>query len=146
MKLSRLHFLGYATAAAMVILPPALTLSSAQAQDKTYVMKMALPAINDPSHLFAKNYAAALERDSGGRIKAEIYPASQLGAIPRQIEGTQFGAIQCALIPPEFFVGVDERFEVLAAPCLDDYVDHARRLSSNAGLLNLILRLGADKG
>jgi TRAP-type C4-dicarboxylate transport system substrate-binding protein len=146
MKLSQRHFLGYATAAAMIILLPALPLSSAQAQDKTYVMKMTLPAINDPSHLFAKNYAAALERDSGGRIKAEIYPASQLGAIPRQIEGTQFGAIQCALIPPEFFVGVDERFEVLAAPGLVDSVEHAHRLSLDPALLKLILGLGADKG
>jgi TRAP-type C4-dicarboxylate transport system substrate-binding protein len=146
MKQPQRHFLGYATAAAMVILLPALTLSAARAQDKTYVMKMTIPAINDPSHLFAKNYAAALERDSGGRIKAEIYPASQLGAIPRQIEGTQFGAIQCALIPPEFFVGVDERFEVLAAPGLVDSVEHAHRLTLDPALLKLILGLGADKG
>jgi len=55
MKLLQRHFLGYATAAAMVILPSALTLSTARAQDKTYVMKITIPAINDPSHLFAKN-------------------------------------------------------------------------------------------
>ena len=93
-------------------------LGAAQAQDKIYTMKISLPTLNDPSYFFAKNYAAALEKDSGGRIKPEIYPASQLGAIPRQIEGTQFGAIQCAVIPPEFFVGVDERFELMAAPGL----------------------------
>jgi TRAP-type C4-dicarboxylate transport system substrate-binding protein len=146
MKLSHRHFSKYAIAAAMVILPSALTLGAARAQDKTYVMKMTLPAVNDPSHLFAKNYAAALERDSGGRIKAEIYTSSQLGAIPRQIEGTQFGAIQCALIPPEFFVGVDERFEVLAAPGLVDSVEQAHRLTLDPTVLKLILGLGADKG
>ena len=146
MKQSQRHFLEYATAAAMVVLLPAITLNTARAQDKTYVMKMTIPAINDPSHLFAKNYAAALEKDSGGRIRAEIYPASQLGAIPRQIEGTQFGAFQCALIPPEFFVGVDERFEVLAAPGLVDSVEHAHRLTLDPVLLKLILGLGADKG
>jgi hypothetical protein len=75
--------------------------------------------------LFAKNFAATVEKNSGGRIKPEIYPASQLGAIPRQIEGTQFGAIQCAILPPEFFVGVDQRFEVLATPGLVDSVEHA---------------------
>jgi hypothetical protein len=32
----------------------------------------------------------------------------------------QFGAIQAGNIPPEFFVGVDERFEVMAAPGLVD--------------------------
>ncbi len=35
-----------------------------------------------------------MEKDSGGRIKAQVYPASQLGSIPRQIEGVQFGSIQ----------------------------------------------------
>lgn len=116
------------------------------ADDKTYLMKITLPALNDPSHLFAKNYAAALERDSGGRIKAEIYPASQLGAIPRQIEGTQFGAIQCAVMPPEFFVGVDERFEVLPAPGLVSSMEHGQRLAADPAVQKLILGLGADKG
>jgi TRAP-type C4-dicarboxylate transport system substrate-binding protein len=118
----------------------------AAAQDKTFTMKMTLPTLNDPSYFYAKNYAAALEKDSGGRIKTEIYPASQLGSIPRQIEGTQFGAIQCALIPPEFFVGVDERFELMAAPGLIDTMEHGQRLAADPELLKLMLGLGANKG
>jgi TRAP-type C4-dicarboxylate transport system substrate-binding protein len=131
-----------AGAIALSLVPP----QAACAQDKTYVMKITLPTLNDPSYAFAKAYAAALEKDSGGRIKPEIYPASQLGAIPRQIEGTQFGSIQCALIPPEFFVGVDERFEVMAAPGLVDSMDHGQRLASDPAVLKLMLGLGADKG
>src|SRR6202522_3163183 len=88
------------------------------ADDKTFVMKISLPTLNDPTHQFAKNYAAAIEKDSGGRIKPEIYTASQLGSIPRQIEGTQFGAIQAWIGPPEFLVGIDERYEALSAPGL----------------------------
>ena len=109
-------------------------------------MKITLPTLNDPSHVFAKNYAAAVEKDSGGRIKTEIYPASQLGSIPRQIEGMQFGAIQCAVIPPEFFVGVDERFEVMAAPGLVNSMAHGQRLAADPAVLKLMLGLGADKG
>jgi TRAP-type transport system periplasmic protein len=109
-------------------------------------MKITLPTLNDPSYFFAKNYAAALEKDSGGRIKPEIYPASQLGSIPRQIEGTQFGAIQCAVIPPEFFVGVDERFELMAAPGLVSSMEHGQRLAADPEVLKLMLGLGADKG
>lgn len=118
----------------------------AHAQDKTFVMKISLPTINDPSYQFAKNFAATVEKNSGGRIKPEIYPASQLGAIPRQIEGTQFGAIQCAIMPPEFFVGVDQRFEVLATPGLVDSVEHAHRLTTDPETQKLIYGLGADKG
>ena len=81
----------------------ALPLGAAQAQDQTpYVMKISTPTIHDIPDTYARNFGAALEKDSGGRIKVEVYPASQLGSIPRQIEGTQFGAIQCEVVPPEF--------------------------------------------
>ena len=71
------------------------------------VMKLATATINDTQHEWLKRFAALVEKDSGGKIKAEIYPASQLGSIPRQIEGTQFGSIQGWMGPPEFLVGVD---------------------------------------
>ena len=135
-----------AAAAGAIVLSLVLAAGAAQAQDKIYTMKISLPTLNDPSYFFAKSYAAALEKDSGGRIKPEIYPASQLGAIPRQIEGTQFGAIQCAVIPPEFFVGVDERFELMAAPGLVDSMDHGQRLAADPEVKKLMFGLGADKG
>jgi TRAP-type transport system periplasmic protein len=135
-----------ALAAGAMLLSSTLALSTARAQDKIYTMKITLPTLNDPSHVFAKAYAAAIEKDSGGRIKTEIYPASQLGSIPRQIEGLQFGAIQCGLIPPEFMVGVDERFEVMAAPGLVNSMAQGQRLASDPEVLKLMLGLGAAKG
>ena len=132
--------------ASAIVLSLTLVCGAARAQDKTYAMKITLPTLNDPSFVFAQNYAAAIEKDSGGRIKPEIFPASQLGSIPRQIEGTQFGAIQCAVIPPEFFVGVDERFEVMAAPGLVNSMAQGQRLASDPAVLKLTLGLGADKG
>jgi TRAP-type C4-dicarboxylate transport system substrate-binding protein len=124
----------------------ALTFGAAQAQDKTFVMKVTLPTINDAPHQFAKDFAALVEKDSGGRIKGEVYPASQLGSIPRQIEGVQFGAIQAADVPPEFFVGVDERFEVMAAPGLVDSIEHGQRVAADPAVRKLMLGLGANKG
>ena len=94
MRLPRRQFLRLAAGA--------LTLGAARAEDNKYVMKISGPTINDAPHLFMKNYAAAVERDSGGRIRGEVYPASQLGSIPRQIEGAQFGAIQAVNIRPSF--------------------------------------------
>jgi TRAP-type transport system periplasmic protein len=139
-----------AAGACAIVLSSMLTLGAAHAQDKTadktYTMKFTLPTLNDPSYFFTKNYAAAIEKDSGGRIKTEIYPNSQLGAIPRQIEGTQFGAIQCAVIPPEFFVGVDERFEVMAAPGLIMSMAHGQKVAADPEVKKLMLGLGANKG
>ena len=119
----------------------------AQAQDKPpIVMKISLAALNEALHQFAKDYAALIEKDSGGRVKTEIYPASQLGSIPRQIEGTQFGAIQCVVTPPEFYSGIDERYEVMAAPGLVDGLTQAQRLTGDPQVRKLMLGLGADKG
>jgi TRAP-type transport system periplasmic protein len=120
--------------------------SGASAQGKIYTMKISLPTMNDPSYFYAKAYAAALEKDSGGRIKPQIFPLSQLGSIPRQIEGTQFGSIQCSLLPPEFFVGVDDRFEVMSAPGLVDSMDNGQRVSADPTVRKLMLDLGANKG
>ena len=119
---------------------------AARAQDKTYTMKITAPTLNAAPDVFGKIFGAAVEKESGGRIKDEVYPANQLGAVPRQIEGTQFGSIQCAVLPPEFFVGVDERFEVMAAPGLVDSDDLAERIAADPAVSKLMLGLGADKG
>jgi TRAP-type transport system periplasmic protein len=134
-----------ATAAAGVLVA-ALSFGSAQAQDKTFVMKITTPTIHAVLDEYGKAFGEAVEKDSGGRIKAQLYPASQLGTIPRQIEGTQFGAIQCAVIPPEFFVGVDERFEVLAAPGLVTSAAQAEKVAADPQVRKFYLGLGANKG
>jgi TRAP-type transport system periplasmic protein len=135
-----------AAAAATCIVSAALATGTAQAQTTPYVMKITTPTIHAVPDLYARNLAAAVEKDSGGRIKAQVYPASQLGSIPRQIEGTQFGSIQCAVIPPEFFVGVDQRFEVLAAPGLIGTVKQGQGVAADPKVLKAMLALGADKG
>jgi len=130
----------------VVLLPYAATAQDKGAAVGTYVMKISTPTINDVPDTYARNFGAAVERDSGGRIKVEVYPASQLGSIPRQIEGTQFGAIQCEVVPPEFMVGVDQRFEVLAAPGLVNSLAQGQTVAQDSEVRKLMLGLGADKG
>ena len=73
--------------------------------EKTFVIKLATATLNDAQHEWMKRFAAMIEKNTGGRIKAEVYPASQLGTIPRMIEGTQLGSIQIWIGPPEFWSG-----------------------------------------
>lgn len=135
-----------AAATGSSIIAAMLTIGAAHGQQQTYQMRITTPTIHAAPDQLAMNYAAAVERDSGGRIKTQVYPASQLGSIPRQIEGTQFGSIQCAVIPPEFFVGVDQRFEVLAAPGLISSMQQGQRVAADPQVLKLMLGLGANKG
>jgi len=120
--------------------------SAAYAQDKTFTMKLSTATINDTQHEWLKRFAALVEKDSGGRIKAEIYPASQLGSIPRQIEGVQFGSIQGWMGPPEFLVGVDERFEVLSAPGLFSSNEQVMKVMADPPIRKMIYELGEPKG
>lgn len=83
-----------------------------------FVMKFGTATINETQHQFIKFYKEEVEKASGGRIKVQIYPASQLGPIPREIEGVQLGNIQGYVGPVDFFVGVDPRFGVFSTPML----------------------------
>ncbi len=139
---------GIAQAIASAIVSTLLAASSAaHAQDaNTYVMKLSTATLNDTQHEWMKRFAAAVEKDSGGRIKGEVYAASQLGSIPRQIEGTQFGSIQGWVGPPEFLVGVDERYQALSAPGLFASQDQDIRVISDPAVRDMMLGFGANKG
>ena len=91
-------------------------------------MKIGTATINESQHEWCKRFAAMVEKDSGGRIKGQIYPASQLGSIPREIEGVQFGSIQVFVGPPEFLAGVDQRYEIVSSPGLVDNLAHEVRM------------------
>jgi TRAP-type transport system periplasmic protein len=134
-------------AACAFVLSVAATANPGRAvAQQSYVMKLGLATINDAQHEWAKRFAAMVEKDSGGRIKGQIYPASQLGPIPREIEGVQFGAIQGYIGPPEFLVGVDDRFEVLSAPGLVSDMAHGIRVTGDPEMQKTMFALGANKG
>jgi TRAP-type transport system periplasmic protein len=143
---ARGKFARAAASAGMGVLSVALTFGAAHAQNKTYLMKISSPTLHAGPDLYADNYAAAIEKASGSRIKAEVYPASQLGSIARQIEGTQFGSIQMEVTPPEFLVGIDKRFEIMAAPGLVSSEPQGERVAADPAVRKLMLGLGADKG
>jgi TRAP-type transport system periplasmic protein len=102
-------------AAALAGLMP-LAVPAAPAAAADFVMKFGTATMNEGQHQFLKFYKEEVEKASGGRIEVQIYPNSQLGPIPREIEGVQLGNIQGYIGPVDFFVGVDPRFGVFSAP------------------------------
>ena len=110
------------------------------------VMKLGTQTLNDAQHEWMKIFARLVETGSKGRIKAELYPSSQLGTAPRMIESTQFNTIQGFVAPPEFLSGVDGRFEVLGSPGLFQNLEHANRTIQEPEFNKAFLSLGANKG
>jgi TRAP-type C4-dicarboxylate transport system substrate-binding protein len=113
---------------------------------QTFNMKFGTATVNEPQHEYIKIYKEEIEQRSGGRIKVEIYPQSQLGPIPRQIEGLQLGTIEGFIGPADFYVGVDKRYGVFSAPILFRDRKNAAAALADADLNKAILALGTDKG
>jgi TRAP-type C4-dicarboxylate transport system substrate-binding protein len=120
--------------------------SGAAAQDKVVTMRISTATLNDSQHEWMKRFAAAIDKNTNGRIKAELFPASQLGSIPRQIEGTQQGSIHAWIGPPEFLVGVDRRFEILGAPGLFKNDKEAFKVFDANEFVDPFLAMAANKG
>ena len=93
----------------------ALTPDPAAAQT---VMKLANATINDVQHEWQKLFAADLQKRIGDKVKVEIYPASQLGAIPRMVEGVLLGTIESFITPTAFMTPTDPRFQIFDVPGL----------------------------
>src|ERR1700730_12475077 len=112
------RFTAAATCLSLTGLALAYLAPTAPAEAADFVMKMGCATMNEGQHQFLKFYKEEVEKASGGRIEVQVYPASQLGPIPREIEGVQLGNIQGFIGPVDFFVGVDPRFGVFSAPLL----------------------------
>ena len=118
----------------------------ASAQSSPIIMKFGTSTLNDSIHEWAKIFAAHVQKDSGGRIKVEVYPGNQLGTSPRMIEQTQLGMIQGVAGAPEFLSGVNPAFQVLGAPGLFKDLAHTNRVLQDPEFNKVYLDLGSNKG
>ncbi len=127
-------------------LSTALALSALPAAAQS-TMKLATATINDVQHEWQKVFADELKTRVGDAVKTEIYPASQLGAIPRMAEGVLLGTIEAFTTPTSFMTNVDPRFQAFDVPGLfktpqdvdnaihdPDYRDHMEEMFLNKGL------------
>lgn len=117
-----------------------------RAQPATVTMKVASATINDVIHHWMKTFKATVETRAAGRIKVDLYPASQLGAIPRMVEGAALGTIECFVTATSFLTSLDPRFEIFDVPGLLADNAHAQRVFADAELRPQLLALGGGKG
>ncbi len=109
-------------------------------------MKLASATVNDAIHHWMKTFKPAVEARAGGRLKVELYPASQLGAIPRMVEGTALGTIECFLTASSFLTSLDPRFEVFDVPSVLADTAHAARAFADPAMRKLVFGFGASRG
>jgi TRAP-type C4-dicarboxylate transport system substrate-binding protein len=108
-------------------------------------MKMASATINDVQHEWLKRFDAAM-KPQAARLKIEIYPASQLGQIPRMVEGVAVGTIESFVTPTSFLVSVEPRFQVFDAIGVFASPEHLNRVLQDPAFRKRVLALGEEKG
>ncbi|HEY5609336.1 MAG TPA: TRAP transporter substrate-binding protein [Alphaproteobacteria bacterium] len=132
-----------ATAAGIVC---ALTFAG-EAAAQQIVAKYSTPTINDVVHDGMKLLQQRVHaRVDTGKFRIDIFPAGQLGAIPRVIEGVQLGTIEMATVPPEFIVGLDTRFGIVSAPGIFDSKMHGFHTLYDPEFKKEYWELGKNKG
>jgi TRAP-type C4-dicarboxylate transport system substrate-binding protein len=121
-------------------------LSASVASAQTFTMKLSSPTVNDVTQEWMKEFKSGIEARSGGKIKVEIYPASQLGQIPATVEGTALGTIEAVAPASGFFIGLEPRFQVFDAPGLFNDMAHAQRVFADPEVRKQLATLGGSKG
>jgi TRAP-type C4-dicarboxylate transport system substrate-binding protein len=109
------------------------------------VMKMASATINDVQHEWLKRFDAAM-KPQAGKLKIEIYPASQLGQIPRMVEGVAVGTIESFVTPTSFLVSVEPRYQIFDAIGVFQSPEHLNRVLLDEAFRKRALSIGDDKG
>jgi len=87
------------------------------AQDKPITLRLG-HILNETSlyHVSAKLFADALAKNSGGRLKVDIYPNGQLGFERDLIEGMRVGTVDAGVITNAPISGFEPRMMVLDLP------------------------------
>jgi C4-dicarboxylate-binding protein DctP len=131
--------------AAAAALAGAMVLSAPGAAQQ-FTMKFGTATPKGDQNYWMELFKKAVEARAGGRIAIRLFPASQLGAIPRQIEGLQLGTVEAWIGPASFLTGVESRYQVVDAPGLFQDWDHAQRAVTHPSFRDEYLKLGEKKG
>jgi TRAP-type C4-dicarboxylate transport system substrate-binding protein len=91
-------------------------------------MKIGMITINDSQHHSALWFAGEVDKRTNGKLKPRVFPAGQLGGIPRMVEGLTLGTQEVMMTPPAFFVGFAPAFQAADAPGLFDSLEHQTKV------------------
>ena len=72
--------------------------------------------MESPFHKSSVHMKELIEKNSGGRVQVDIYPAMQLGNNREMVEGAQMGTIEAILVPTAKYGGFDQRLNICDMP------------------------------
>jgi len=109
-------------------------------------VKIGYATVNDPQQALGAEIEKRFAANPAMKLSAQNFPASQIGSIPRMIEGLQFGTLEMMITPPGFMTGLNPNFQVLDAPGIFDNVDHAYKAVNDPEFYSKYSKLAESKG
>ncbi|WP_326542739.1 TRAP transporter substrate-binding protein [Pseudorhodoferax sp.] len=117
-----------------------------RAQAQAFTMKLSSTASADLDIDWLNAYKAQVEAASLGRVKGQVYPASQLGSAQRTIEGVSMGTVEMVLNASGMYEGLDPRFGALAVPGVFDSLEHGIKVLADPAVRERLAGIAAGKG
>ena len=142
--MTSMKFLG--AVSALAALGAVLALQPGIAAAQKFHMKIGMATVKDPQYEMGVRIGEVIKKRSNGRITFSVFPGSQLGKIPRQVEGVQLGTQEVFLTPPGFLTGLNAAFQVPDAPGLYDSIAHGHRTLTHPSFREKFLALAEKKG
>ena len=128
----------------LVLATTVMGFTASQAQQ--FTMRLSSPTVNDAPHEWMKQFKAGVEQRTNGKIKVELYPASQLGQIPSTVDGVALGTIEFAIPATGFLIGLESRFQVFDAAGLFDSVEQSQKTLADPEVRKRLASFGETRG
>jgi TRAP-type transport system periplasmic protein len=128
----------------LVVAASVMSFGGAEAQQ--FTMRLSSPTVNDAPHEWMKQFKAGVEQRTNGKIKVELYPASQLGQIPSTVDGVALGTIEFAIPAVGFLIGLEPRFQVFDAAGLFDSVEQSQKVLADPEVRKRLASFGERRG
>jgi TRAP-type C4-dicarboxylate transport system substrate-binding protein len=119
---------------------------SARAWAEDFAMKLTTTASNDLDTKWLELLKAGVEAGSAGKIKANVYPASQLGSAETTIEGVTMGTVEVAINASGVYEGLEPRFAVLAVPGVITSMAQGAKVLADPAVRERLGQIARDKG
>ena len=105
----------------------AAVFSAGEAASQTTLKYGHYNAESHPVHKASVQFAANVEKRTGGKVKVQVFPNNALGAPPEILEQTRNGVIDIAIPTSGQLDKYDKAFAALMIPFAFADIEHARR-------------------
>jgi C4-dicarboxylate-binding protein DctP len=129
-----------------VLVAWAVLLIATVAQAQQFTMKISTPTIGDINVEWMKLFKQGVEARANGRLKVELYPASQLGSMASTVDGVMLGTIEAAFVASGFLVGIEPRYQLFDAVGIFDNIHHGQKIFNDPQVRKRMATFGSAKG